>query len=98
MSVARIISSLVQRQIERGFVPHWRGSVYVEDYLAGRAWARQGRRCPRWQTQAFRDGHRATGRRWLSSDRPSRDPLGREGTSTRSFDLRDGAALFRSSS
>lgn len=29
-----------------------------------------------------------------SSDRPSRDPLGREGTSTRSFDLRDGAALL----
>jgi hypothetical protein len=55
--IAGIISGLVQRQINRGFEPVWESDAYRADWRNGRDSARQGRRCPRWQTAAFRAGH-----------------------------------------
>jgi hypothetical protein len=58
MSVSGIITGLVERQIERGFEPVWESDAYREDWRNGRDAGRQGLRCPRWQTAAFRAGYR----------------------------------------
>lgn len=57
-ATTRIISRLVQRQIDRGFEPTWESDRYRSDWKDGLDHSRTGKRCPRWQTDAFKCGYR----------------------------------------